>query len=327
MNFRTDTARRRFGWFAWALLAFNFPVILWGAYVRVSYSGDGCGAHWPFCNGQVLPAQMTKPTIIEFTHRMMTSADTIGMVVLCIWAFMAFPKRHAVRRYSLASLVFLLIEAALGAGLVIFRLVAKDQSAGRVWYLSAHLTNTMLLLGAMAITAWLASNSISRLRLRDSPPLFFWAALVTVVVSLTGVIAALGDTLFPSASLAEGMQRDFASGSPLLLRLRLTHPAMALLGAAFIIWAGLTLIRSHPGTVAGKAAMRVIGLAVFQIVWGALNLTLLAPLWMQLSHLLLADTLWVAVVVMILEAGQAGPLEVPVAELSRQSALREAAQR
>jgi heme A synthase len=99
MNFRTDTARRRFGWFAWALLAFNFPVILWGAYVRVSYSGDGCGAHWPFCNGQVLPAQMTKPTIIEFTHRMMTSADTIGMVVLCIWAFMAFPKRHAVRRY------------------------------------------------------------------------------------------------------------------------------------------------------------------------------------------------------------------------------------
>src|ERR1700712_2423055 len=109
------TGRKRFALFAWALLAFNLPVILWGAYVRVSYSGDGCGAHWPFCNGQALPQNMTKPTIIEFTHRMMTSADVVLVLALVALAFWAYPKRHIVRRFAFASLVFLFVEAALGA--------------------------------------------------------------------------------------------------------------------------------------------------------------------------------------------------------------------
>src|SRR5258708_18848723 len=100
---------RGFTRFAWAALAYNFPVILWGAYVRVSFSGDGCGAHWPSCNGQLLPAQMAAPTIIEFTHRMMTSLDSIAVIAMCVWAFLAFSKRHAVRRYALLSLAFLLV--------------------------------------------------------------------------------------------------------------------------------------------------------------------------------------------------------------------------
>jgi heme A synthase len=316
MQFDTDIARKRFGWFAWAMLLLNVPVILWGAYVRVSYSGDGCGAHWPFCNGQVLPQQMTKPTIIEFTHRMMTSVDTIGMVALCVWAFLSFARRHAVRRYAVASFVFLLVEAALGAGLVIFRLVAKDQSAGRVWYLGAHLTNTMLLLAAISITAWLASTSTHNLRLRNAAPLLLWAAAVTVIISVTGTIAALGDTLFPSATLVEGMQRDFASGSPLLLRIRLIHPAMALLGTAFIIWSALTVL-----PIVRTAALRVIALASFQLLWGALNLTLLAPLWMQLSHLFMADAVWVSVVLMIVETIRQRQELISIPSLSRESAL------
>src|ERR1700753_4346312 len=110
--------QRRFALFAWIVLAYNVPVILWGAYVRVSFSGDGCGANWPFCNGQLIPQQMTVPTAIEFTHRMMTSLDSAAVIALCIWAFLAFPKQHVVRRYAVFSLVFLFIEALLGAGLV-----------------------------------------------------------------------------------------------------------------------------------------------------------------------------------------------------------------
>ncbi len=151
-----DVARRRFARFAWAVLAYNIPVILWGAYVRASFSGDGCGAHWPFCNGQVIPRNMGAPMAIEFTHRMMTSIDSIAVIAMCVWAFRAFPRRHAVRLFSILSLVFLFIEALLGAGLVLLRYVAQNQSAGRAWYLSAHLTNTMLLLAALTITAWAA---------------------------------------------------------------------------------------------------------------------------------------------------------------------------
>src|SRR5581483_2735793 len=161
MQLKSDT-RTRFARFAWAVLAYNIPVILWGAYVRVSFSGDGCGAHWPFCNGMVIPRHMAAPMAIEFTHRVMTSVDTVAAIALCGWAFLAFPRRSALRRFSVLSLIFLFIEALLGAGLVLFRYVAKDQSAGRAWYLSAHLTNTMLLLAALTVTAWLAYTKADR---------------------------------------------------------------------------------------------------------------------------------------------------------------------
>ena len=296
---RTQANQIRYAWFAWAVLAFNIPVILWGAYVRVSYSGDGCGAHWPFCNGQALPQNMTKPTIIEFTHRMMTSVDTILVIALVALAFWLFPKRHAVRRYAIASFGFLFIEALLGAGLVIFRKVAHDQSAGRVWYLSAHLTNTMLLLAALTLTAWLASTRFSRFRILEAPPALLWSAVVTVFISITGTIAALGDMLFPSATLMEGMRQDLSSASPVLIRLRMLHPIIAILGAAFIIWVALTLWKNSPAPTVRKSAVRLIALCVFQLFWGAANLSLLAPIWMQLSHLLIADFVWIAMLLTV----------------------------
>jgi heme a synthase len=291
--------------FAWAVLAYNLPVILWGAYVRVSFSGDGCGAHWPTCNGQVLPGQMTTPTLIEFTHRMMTSVDAIALIALCAWAFFVFPKRHAVRPYALVSLVFLFIEALLGAGLVLLRHVARDASAGRAWYLSAHLINTMLLLAAMTATAWLAATGTAQFRLARIPRLVWGALAVTIAVSVTGAIAALGDTLFPAVSLAEGMRRDFSSASSMLLRLRLLHPAIAILGAAYLIWAAAAMLRGKPeGDALRTAGARVIALTLFQVTLGALNLSLLAPVWMQLIHLLMADIVWISVVMLALEAGR-----------------------
>src|SRR6201996_2136754 len=121
MELKSSKSRMRFEWFAWALLVYNLPVILWGAYVRVSFSGDGCGAHWPFCNGEVIPHKMAAPMAIEFTHRMMTSLDSLAVIALCVWAFLSFPRKHAIRLFSILSLVFLLIEALLGAGLVLLR--------------------------------------------------------------------------------------------------------------------------------------------------------------------------------------------------------------
>jgi len=294
-----------FGRFAWAVLAYNLPVILWGAYVRVSFSGDGCGAQWPTCNGQVLPGEMTTPTLIEFTHRMMTTVDTVAVVGLCIWAFLAFPKRHETRRYAVLSLVFLLIEAVLGAGLVLLRHVARDASAGRAWYLSAHLVNTMLLLAALTATAWLGSRGATQFRMACIPRPIWGALAVTVIVSITGAVAALGDTLFPAASLAEGMRRDFSSASSMLLRLRLVHPAVAILGAAYLVWSAVAMLRGKPeGDTLRTAGARVIALTLFQLVLGALNLSLLAPVWMQLIHLLTADIVWISVVLLALEAGK-----------------------
>lgn len=299
MDWRGARARRAFGVFAWAVLAYNIPVILWGAYVRVSFSGDGCGAHWPFCNGQVIPQHMAAPMAVEFTHRLMTSVDSMAVIALCVWALLSFPRGWGVRLYSALSLVFLFVEALLGAGLVLLRYVAHDQSAGRALYLSAHLTNTMLLLGALTITAWLAYTGTERLEWRNAPGSVIGAAGVVIAISITGAIAALGDTLFPASSLASGMQQDFSSASSALLRLRSIHPLVAIAGAAYVVWVASRFLRPNDGT--RSAAMRVIALVLFQLLVGALNITLLAPVWMQLVHLLVADVVWIGVVVMAVE--------------------------
>jgi heme A synthase len=298
-----------FARYAWIVLAYNLPVILWGAFVRISFSGDGCGSHWPTCNGQFVPQKMAVPMTIEFTHRVMTGIDTVAMIILVIWAFLVFPKDHAVRRYSVLSLTFLVIEALLGAGLVLFRLVAHDQSAGRVWYLSAHLTNTLLLLAALTSTAWLAGSETANLRLLDAPRRLFIALGVAALVSITGAITALGDTLFPAPSLAAGVQQDFASTSTMLLRLRIVHPLVAVSGAAYILWAASSYLQS-----ARSKAVFVIAIVGVQLMAGLLNLGLLAPLPLQLMHLLIADLVWIALALLALEKAR-DPYTAPPARI------------
>ncbi|MBV9302317.1 MAG: COX15/CtaA family protein [Acidobacteriaceae bacterium] len=303
MHRELSSAHRRFSLLAWGVLAYNIPVILWGAYVRATFSGNGCGAHWPFCSGEIVPQNMSVPTSIEFTHRLMTGLDSIAVVVMCLWALRIFPRGHKVRLLASLSLVFLLVEAALGAGLVLFRFVARDQSAGRALYLSAHLTNTLLLLGALTATAWLSSRNQTRLEFAHLSRTAFAALPVTVFIGITGAIAALGDTLFPASSLAAGMQEDFSSASNLLMRLRLVHPVIAVAGAAYLIWAGAGILKRVENGTARTAAARVLGLTIFQLAAGMVNLTLLAPIWMQLFHLFMADLVWIAVVLLVLETG------------------------
>lgn len=301
MNWQSETAQRRFGVFAWAVLAYNIPVIVWGAYVRVSFSGDGCGANWPFCNGQVIPQHMAAPMAIEFTHRVMTSLDAIMIIALVAWTFLSFPRKHAVRTYTVWTLIFLLVEALLGAGLVLFRKVAHDQSAGRIWYLSGHLVNTMLLLGASTLTAWVSTTKSENFRLTTIRRAAIFALAVTMVVSITGVIAALGDTLFPVRSLAAGVRQDFASASGSLLRLRMLHPLIAVFGAICLFWIANRISRLSGSIRLRRSAKIVIYLTICQIVVGIANIGLLAPVWMQLFHLFMADLVWISVVIMALE--------------------------
>ena len=213
MELASARSRRNFALYVWGVLAYNLAVIAWGAYVRASFSGDGCGAHWPTCGGQFLPTEMAKPKLIEFSHRMMTTLDVLATGLLCLWSFLAFPKKHALRRYAVYAVILLVIEGALGAGLVLLRQVAHDQSAGRGWSMSLHLTNTMLLMGAYTIMAWLASRGRAKINLAGISTKLRMAVLTTFAVSITGAIAALGDTLFPATSLANGVAQDFAAGS------------------------------------------------------------------------------------------------------------------
>ncbi len=286
--------------YAWFVVGWNIAVILWGAVVRATGSGAGCGNHWPLCNGEVIPTSPRVATLIEFTHRMMTSGALITIAALLIWTFRATPRRHLARVFAVVSTVLLLNEAFLGALLVKLGYVVHDQSAGRFIVLPIHLANTLLLLAALALTAHLLAREAGFMNGSVEYRFVGLSAIglaATIAVGVTGSLAALGDTLFPAATLAQAWAQDISQSSPWVLRLRWMHPAASVIAGLFvvgIIWVSGT--RQDPRN--RKLATWTIGLLLSQLALGALDVLLRAPNWMQIVHLLGADIYWVALVVL-----------------------------
>jgi heme A synthase len=290
------TSVRWFARFAWSVLAYNIAVVLLGAVVRATGAGAGCGNHWPLCNGELLPSLSGLNMRVEFTHRVTSGFDLVLVALLVFWAFRAFPRRHAVRLGATLSATFLIGEALLGAALVKLEHVANNPSSARAYSLSAHLVNTLTLLACLTLTAWWATGKAPVRAGRRA----VWMAAVSLgtvmILGISGAIAALGDTLFPALSLAEAWVRDFDPAASIFVRLRILHPAIAALAGA---WLGIYAV-----TTAGRRrdlrprAWLLLGTVAGQIAAGVVNLLLGAPVWMQLVHLLLADGMWISLVLL-----------------------------
>lgn len=287
----------RFRRFAFWTLGYTMVVVLWGALVRATGSGAGCGAHWPLCNGAVVQRSPALETLIEYAHRLLSGADAILVAVLVVWAVRSRPRPHPARKAAIASGVMILLEVLAGAALVLFGWVARNTSAGRGGAVVVHLTITFLLLGSLALTAALADDP-GPLSVRGRGP--FAAALGLGIVTLlvagaTGAIAALGDTLYPAQSLAGGLVQDLSDEAPYLLRLRLVHPFASLASALVLVVIARAVLQTRDPRLRGPG-LRLLAMLGLQLLGGALNWLLLAPVWMQLVHLLLADLTWIALV-------------------------------
>lgn len=288
----------RFAKFAWFVLSFNLAVILLGAYVRASSSGAGCGSHWPLCNGEVIPRSGALKTLIEFSHRTTSGLALLFVAALLVWAYRSFPRRHPARTGASLSMIFICTEALIGAGLVLLEYVAENQSMWRALWISGHLVNTFLLIAFLAFTAWSASTDL-RLHLRGQGRIIFAFALIaTLILGISGAVSALGATLFPVNSLAEGLRQDFSPVSHQLTRLRLIHPALALIVSGFLIYLARTVRAWRPAEPTGKIANWLVAFVAIQLAAGALNLLLHAPIWLQIAHLLFSDLIWIALVLL-----------------------------
>jgi len=290
--------------FAWFVLAWNVGVVLWGAYVRATGSGAGCGAHWPLCNGEVVPRAPDTAMLIEFSHRVTSGLALVLVFVLAAWIWRTMAAGHPARRAGAASAVFIVVEALLGAGLVLFRLVAQDESLARAMVMPLHLANTMVLLLCLTLAAHFLSGGAPVAVSGRTRTFGILVALLVLMIGVgkTGAIAALGDTLYPSASLLDGLRADLAPTSTLLLRLRILHPALGVAVGAMLVF-GAAAISIGAGDRRGRLARRAVAvLAGVQVVLGFVNVWLLAPVWMQLTHLLAADLLWIALVLLTASA-------------------------
>lgn len=297
-----QTARSRFSLYAWSVLAFQLAVIVWGAFVRASGSGAGCGEHWPLCNGEVIPKAALNATLIEFAHRVTSGLAVITVAVLVFWAFRAFPRGYGVRGGSLLTLLSILIESAIGAALVLLRLVGSNESVSRGLWLGAHLINTLFLLAALSITAWQAMiadreavSGVPRLSRR----ILVLSMSGFVAAGILGTFAALGDTLTAPASFTAGLQADFSSLSNIFVRVRILHPILAaVLGLWLIVFALRTMSASAVNSPVRRLSGAVAGLVLCQFALGIANIALKTPTPIQLTHLLVGDLLWIVCVLL-----------------------------
>jgi cytochrome c oxidase assembly protein subunit 15 len=288
--------------FAWGVLAFFIATILWGAVVRATGSGAGCGDHWPLCNGTVMQQSPTLHTMIEFSHRVSAGAiDSILVLALALWTWRRTVSGHLARWAIGASIFLTVTEGALGAALVKFGLTAQSRSPWRAPVEALHFSNTLLLVAALTLTAHFLGRRTG-FQWRDIAiiaPLGTAIGMIAVmIVGVTGSLAALGDTLFPAASLSSAIAQDFSSASVWLVRWRWTHPAIALLAGIFLIWILLRAARRSNYWDNRSLSALVLILLAAQYVLGVLDVALLAPLWLQVAHLLGADALWASLVVL-----------------------------
>ena len=272
-----DSAVRRL---SWATLGFTVVVILGGAVVRATDSGAGCGESWPRCDGHILPFTATGATFIELTHRLMSGMLGIALVALIVLVYRRHAKGEPVRRALNWSAGLFVVEALIGAALVLFGWVEDDASYGRVAAVAIHLVNTFLLLGALTLTAYFAGGG-RPLDLRRDPTrtrLSLTGAAVMLVIGASGALNALADTLGDAA--------------PHLLDLRIAHPMMAIAGGGLIFIFTQTSAFAGGGTI-GRLRGWVQAVIGLQFASGFLNIALLTPVETQVLHLLLADILWV----------------------------------
>jgi heme A synthase len=298
---KTETKLSRFAKYAWFVLAYNVVVILWGVFLRASKSGDGCGQHWLTCHGEVIPSAPELKTVIEFSHRLTSGLAFIAVLILVIWAFRRFPRGSAVRKTAFVSFIFIITEALVGAGLVLTGNTAETLTAARPFWMIGHLTNTFILLAFLTLTAWFASGG-EPFGFKNNPKASLFLAIAVLgifFVGMSGSVAALSSMIFPSETLAEGISKDFSETSNILLRLRVSHPIVSIMTSVFLIFlAGWLKAQAKENFRVARFSNLLTILILIQIAFGALTLLTLAPILMQLGHLLLADAIWIAFVLM-----------------------------
>ena len=313
-------ARTGYARLAWGTLGFNVLVILWGGLVRATGSGAGCGSHWPLCNGEVVPRAPAVATLIEFSHRLTSGVALLLIAVLVIGAWRGFPRGHPVRRGAALSGLFIISEALIGAGLVLLQLVADNPSLARGVWVAGHLTNTFLLLASLTLTAWWASGG-GELRLRAAG-----AARASLAIALTGAlllgvsgaITALGDTLFPAATLAEAEAQTFSATAHLFVRLRVYHPSLAVAVGLGVVFAVLSVTTARRNALTQRLGLGVIALYLLQCAIGLANVWFLAPVAIQIVHLFVSDLIWITLVLFSASA-LAEPVSTHAAIATRQS--------
>lgn len=302
----TELKSSKFARYAWFVLAYNIVVIIWGVFLRASKSGDGCGQHWLTCHGEIVPSAPQLKTIIEFSHRITSALDGLIVIGLLAWAFLRWRRNRSAKddivlKMAIGSFIFVIVEGALGAGLVLTGNTAETLTAARPFWMAGHLITTLVLLAFLSLTAWFANGGKSFNFKAPAKILLLLGIAVSgiLLVGMSGSVAALSSMIFPSETLSEGLAKDFSATSNILLRLRVSHPIFSISVGIYLVLLASWIKNKFAESASIIRWANVLSLLVLiQFASGAITLLTLAPIMMQIVHLFLADAVWISFVLM-----------------------------
>ena len=258
--------------------------IIAGAVVRATGSGDGCGSSWPTCNGRVIPSLNSASEQIEFSHRAISGLLLIVTIAIFIKSFNNSVTGLQKKVINYLTF-FVILEALIGAVIVLYEWVGMNSSIPRIAAVPLHLVNTFGLLAMYTIIFKLTQNpeiKISNLIDRKFKIITF----LFILTGATGSIAALADVLFPSESFIAGIVEDFDSTSEILTRLRVLHPIVSTV-LSFVLFNESKRQEDKFNLKTNQIKILVI----IGVTLGVLNVFININIFLSVVHLLVADLL------------------------------------
>jgi heme A synthase len=275
--------------------------VVFGAIVRITGSGLGCGDHWPKCQGHWFPPLDRTDLIIEVTHRYIAATLSIAIIALLALALMrrAMPgvsgKGGVLRAASLA--VGLVITAAL------FGAVTVKLELANKWVIVTHLAIAMTLLAVLVSTSMRAGGLGAASAAVGTASAKTWRG-ARAAVGLTFVVLVMGafTAHVPGANSS-------CWGFPLCSRslavepsqhIQLTHRILAFLLFFHVLGLAIGIGRRGEATLIVRSAWVAFGAICAQIVvaFGLIEMQL--PAIMRSLHQAVGTLVWVAVVVLAL---------------------------
>jgi heme A synthase len=282
---------RRVGYVA---LLIGFAQVVFGAIVRISGSGLGCGDHWPDCYGAFTPANDAQSLLVEISHRYGAAALSIAIVALAI---VALRKRRAdgvggpggALRPALLAVLLVIVAALFGAVTVKMEL--------NTMVVVTHLAIAMSLLGVLVIVVVRAGGfGATRLTAR-SPRTFRSARAAAALTFLALVFGALTANTPGAPQSCRGFpwcRVAVVTGSPFWIQV--SHRIIAFLLLGHLTGVFFAVRKRGESAVLRRAAAAALSVVVLQLVIAAAMVELHLPPGLRSLHQAVGTLLWICVV-------------------------------
>jgi heme A synthase len=304
---------------SYVTLVIAFAQIVFGAIVRITGSGWGCGEHWPKCAGYWLPPLERPDLIIEVSHRYLALGVTLVTLALAIVAWRrrreaGVAGRGGPLRPAIGAFAIVIATALLGMVTIKLRL--------NPIVIVLHLALAMTLLATIIVAGIRAGGfGVARATLLDTSDVtragaartwrvariaVILAFTVLVLGALTANLGAAGACLgFPTC-------RVYSSPNRGLVHLQLTHRILAFLFALHVLGAAMMIRRRAVAPIVKRAVWLALGAIVVQIIVAASLVELRLPPVLQSLHQAVGTLVWVAVVIWASLANRAAGSEPAV---------------